>query len=96
MDSCFYCGDGADLCVDDVVSCEQCHGWLREKRFPTQRDHNQFIRHKLEMALRKLSTTKWRKNEIAELGPNLRSVIPNSERKFRKLEARITHAKIGT
>lgn len=57
------------------------------------RDRHLYIRHKLEMAFRKLSKTDWRKKEINELGPNLRSVVAGSERKFRKLEARMAYAK---
>ncbi len=45
------------------------------------------------MALWKLSRAKWRQKEIDELGPNLRSAIPSSEREFRKLEARISYVK---
>ena len=79
MEACIYCGDGADIRIDSVDSCQECHGWSLNKRFSTLPDHHQYIRHRLEMALRKLSKTKWRKQEIDELGPNLRSAIPNSE-----------------
>ncbi len=93
MDSCIYCGDRASVCVDNVASCRKCTGWLQGKHLPTLRDRHEYIRHKLEMALRKLSKTDWRKKEIAELGSHLRSVIPSSDRKFRKLEGRIEHVK---
>ena len=99
MNSCICCGDSKKTAlIDDEVLCKQCDGWLVNRktkgriRFATARDRYRYIRRMLEMALRNLSTTDWRKKEIAELGPNLRSVIPNSERKFRKLEARIAHA----
>ena len=98
MNSCICCGDSKKTAlIDNEVLCKQCNGWLvnqktkGRKRFPTARDRYRYIGRMLEMALRKLSTTDWRKKEIDELGPNLRSVIPNSERKFRKLEARISY-----
>ncbi len=79
--------------LDHVASCQKCTGWLAGKHFPTMRDRHLYIRHKLEMAFRKPSKTDWRKKEINELGPNLRSVVAGSERKFRKLEARMAYAK---
>ena len=39
----------------------------------------------MELGLNKIQ------KEIDELGPNLRSIVPNSERKFRKLEARVSY-----
>ncbi len=99
MNSCICCGDSKKTAlIDDEVLCKQCDGWLvnrktkGRKRFATIADRYRYIGRMLEMALRKLGTTDWRKKEITELGPNLRSVIPSSERKFRKLEARIAHA----
>ncbi len=100
MNSCICCGDSKKIAlIDDEVLCKQCDGWLVNRktkgriRFATARDRYQYIGRMLEMALRKLGTTDWRKKEIVELGPNLRSAIPNSERTFCKLEARIAHAK---
>lgn len=100
MNSCICCGDSKKTAlIDDEVLCKQCDGWLvnrktkGRKRFATSRDRYRYIRGMLEMDLRKLSTTEWRKKELVEMGPNLRSVIPSSERKFRKLEARMAHAK---
>ena len=100
MNSCICCGDSKKTeVIDDEILCKQCDGWLvnrktnGRKRFATSRDRYRYIGRMLEMALRNLSTTDWRKKEIAELGLNLRSVIPNSERKFRKLEARVAHVK---
>ncbi len=86
-----HCGDRVKDSA--ISSCDQCYGWLGRQSFPTKQDCQRYILRRLEMALRKLSKTKWRQKEIDELGPNLRSAIPNSERTFCKLEARIEHAK---
>ncbi len=91
MTLCIHCGDRVKDAA--ISSCDQCYGWLGRKSFPTTRDCQKYVLRRLEMALRKLSKTKWRQKEINELGPNLRSAIPNSERKFRKLEARISYVK---
>ncbi len=91
MTLCIHCGDRVKGSA--ISSCDQCYKWLGGKSFATTRDCQRYVLRRLEMALRKLSRAKWRQKEIDELGPNLRSAIPNSERKFRKLEDRIAHAK---
>ncbi len=89
MTLCIHCGDRVKDSA--ISSCDQCYKWLDEKCFATEQDRHRYILHRLKLLLSQLGKTKWRQDEIDELGPNLRSLIPNSERKFRKLETRISY-----